>query len=89
MSEDRLVDIEVKLAHQDQLLDDLNEVVTQQQAKILEQRTDEAMETVRTKTVEAVCARAGLATTALAGLAPPQLGPLRRQVISTLIDQLG
>jgi SlyX protein len=36
MSEDRLVDIEVKLAHQDQLLDDLNDVVTQQQAKIMQ-----------------------------------------------------
>jgi SlyX protein len=36
MSEDRLVDIEVKLAHQDQLLDDLNEVVTQQQVRIMQ-----------------------------------------------------
>jgi len=36
MSEDRLVDIEVKLAHQDQLLIDLDKVVTQQQAKIME-----------------------------------------------------
>ena len=35
MSEDRLVDIEVKLAHQEQLLNDLNEVVTKQQAKIM------------------------------------------------------
>lgn len=35
MSEDRLVDIEVKLAHQDQLLFDLNDVVTRQQAKIM------------------------------------------------------
>ena len=36
MSEDRLVDIEVKLAHQEQLLTDLDEVVTQQQAKIMQ-----------------------------------------------------
>jgi SlyX protein len=36
MSEDRLVDIEVKLAHQEQLLIDLNEVVTRQQAKIMQ-----------------------------------------------------
>jgi len=36
MSEDRLVDIESKLAHQDQLLLDLDEVVTSQQAKIMQ-----------------------------------------------------
>ena len=36
MSEDRLVDIEVKLAHQDQLLVDLNDVVTGQQARIMQ-----------------------------------------------------
>lgn len=36
MSEERLVDIEVKLAHQDQLLVDLNDVVTKQQEKIME-----------------------------------------------------
>lgn len=35
MSEERLVDIEVKLAHQDQLLIDLNDVVTKQQEKIM------------------------------------------------------
>jgi len=35
MSEERLVDIEVKLAHQDQLLIDLNDVVTNQQEKIM------------------------------------------------------
>ena len=35
MSEDRLVDIESKLAHQDQLLIELNHVVTQQQEKIM------------------------------------------------------
>jgi len=36
MSEDRLVDIEVKLAHQEQLLTDLDNIVTQQQAKIMQ-----------------------------------------------------
>jgi SlyX protein len=36
MSEDRLVDIEVKLAHQEQLLTDLDDIVTQQQAKIMQ-----------------------------------------------------
>ncbi len=36
MSEERLVDIESKLAHQDQLLYELNDVVTQQQAKIMQ-----------------------------------------------------
>ncbi len=35
MSEERLVDIESKLAHQDQLLIELNNVVTQQQEKIM------------------------------------------------------
>jgi SlyX protein len=35
MSEERLVDIESKLAHQDQLLIELNDVVTQQQEKIM------------------------------------------------------
>ena len=36
MSEDRLVDIEVKLAHHEQLLTDLDDVVTKQQAKIMQ-----------------------------------------------------
>jgi SlyX protein len=36
MSEDRLVDIEVKLAHQDQLLIDLDRIVTDQQSKIMQ-----------------------------------------------------
>lgn len=36
MSEERLVDIEIKLAHQDQLLSDLDMVVTEQQAKIMQ-----------------------------------------------------
>ncbi|MEJ2172165.1 MAG: SlyX family protein [Woeseiaceae bacterium] len=35
MSEDRLVDIESKLAHQDQLLQELNDVVTAQQSTIM------------------------------------------------------
>ena len=36
MSEERLVDIEFKLAHQDQLLIELNDVITQQQQKIMQ-----------------------------------------------------
>ncbi len=36
MSEDRLIDIESKLAHQDQLMLELNDVVTEQQAKIMQ-----------------------------------------------------
>lgn len=35
MSEERLVDIESKLAHQDQMLYELNDVVTAQQAAIM------------------------------------------------------
>jgi len=35
MSEERLVDIESKLAHQDQLLMELNDVIIDQQAKIM------------------------------------------------------
>jgi len=35
MSEERLVDIETKLAHQEQLVLDLNDVVTEQQQKIM------------------------------------------------------
>jgi len=34
MSEDRFIDLETRLAHQDQLLNQLNDVVTEQQAKI-------------------------------------------------------
>ena len=49
MSEDRLVDIESKLAYQDQLLFDLNEVVTSQQARImqLEQLCQSLIERIR------------------------------------------
>lgn len=36
MSEDRLVDIEVKLAHQEQTIIELNDVVTSQQARIMQ-----------------------------------------------------
>ena len=36
MSEDRFIDLESRLAHQDQLLNELNDVVTAQQAKIMQ-----------------------------------------------------
>ena len=36
MSEERFIDLETKLAHQDQLLNELNDVVTSQQAKIMQ-----------------------------------------------------
>jgi len=36
MSEERFIDLETRLAHQDQLLGELNDVVTAQQAKILQ-----------------------------------------------------
>ncbi|HNP63308.1 MAG TPA: SlyX family protein [Woeseiaceae bacterium] len=36
MTEDRFIDLETRLAHQDQLLDELNDVVTQQQEKIMQ-----------------------------------------------------
>jgi len=49
MSEDRLIDIESKLAHQEQLLIELNEVLTQQQGRImqLEQLSTSLIERVR------------------------------------------
>lgn len=49
MNEERFVDIEVKLAHQEQLLIDLDKVVTDQQAKImqLEELCNELIERVR------------------------------------------
>ncbi len=49
MSEERLIDIESKLAHQDQLMLELNEVVTGQQVKImqLEQLCSSLVERVR------------------------------------------
>ncbi|MBT8067119.1 MAG: SlyX family protein [Gammaproteobacteria bacterium] len=36
MSEERFIDLESRLAHQDQLLGELNDVVTSQQAKLME-----------------------------------------------------
>ncbi len=49
MSEDRLIDIESKLAHQEQLLMELNEVLTEQQGRImqLEQLSTSLIERVR------------------------------------------
>lgn len=35
MSEERFVDLEMRVAHQDHMLHELNEVVTDQQAKIM------------------------------------------------------
>lgn len=35
MTEERFIDLEMRLAHQDQLLHELNEIVTGQQAKIM------------------------------------------------------
>jgi len=35
MSEERFIDLETRLAHQDQMLHELNEVVTDQQAKLM------------------------------------------------------
>ncbi len=36
MSEERFIDLESRMAHQDQLLNELNDVVTGQQAKIMQ-----------------------------------------------------
>ena len=36
MSEERFIDLETRLAHQDQLLHELNDVVTDQQSKIMQ-----------------------------------------------------
>ena len=49
MSDDRLIEIESKLVHQEQLLFELNEVVTEQQAKImqLEQLSTSLIERMR------------------------------------------
>ena len=49
MSDDRLIEIESKLAHQEQLLTELNEVITEQQARImqLEELSTSLIERVR------------------------------------------
>lgn len=49
MGEDRLIDIESKLAHQEQLLIELNEVLTEQQGRLmqLEQLSTSLLERVR------------------------------------------
>ena len=36
MSEERIVELESKLAYQDQMLEELNEVVTDQQARLMQ-----------------------------------------------------
>ena len=36
MSEERFIDLETRLAHQDQLLNQLNDVVAEQQTKIIQ-----------------------------------------------------
>lgn len=36
MSEERFIDLESRLAHQDQLLNELNDVVTEQQKRIMQ-----------------------------------------------------
>jgi SlyX protein len=36
MSEERFIDLETRLTHQDRLLSELNDIVTAQQAKILQ-----------------------------------------------------
>lgn len=36
MSEERFIELESRLAHQDQLLNELNDVVTRQQAQIMQ-----------------------------------------------------
>jgi SlyX protein len=36
MSEERFIDLESRLAHQDQMLSELNDVVTEQQARLMQ-----------------------------------------------------
>ena len=49
MNENRLIDIETKLAHQEHLLDELNSALTDQQARIsdLEELTRHLLERLR------------------------------------------
>lgn len=47
MSEERFIDLETRLAHQDHLLNELNDVVTRQQAKILQ--LDELCQSLATR----------------------------------------
>ena len=49
MSEERFIDMETRLAHQDQLLFELNDVITKQQEKImrLEERCASIVERIR------------------------------------------
>ena len=49
MSEDRFIEIETKLAHQEQLVSELNDVITEQQARImqLEQLSKSLIDRVR------------------------------------------
>ncbi len=50
MSEERFIDLESRLAHQDQLLNDLNDVVSAQQTRLmqLEELCNALIERVRT-----------------------------------------
>ena len=51
MSEDRLVQIETKLAHQEHLLDALNDVVTKQQDSIMRLEEQHAMLVERLRSI--------------------------------------
>jgi SlyX protein len=61
MSEERFVDIESKLAHQEQLLMDLNDVVTQQQATLmrLDELSRSLIDRVRSISDDAIVGEAG------------------------------
>ena len=65
MAEDRLVDIEIKLAHQEQLLIDLDKIVTEQQARIMQ------LEDLCTRLIERVRSVAEGATDAPHDEKPP------------------
>ena len=51
MSEDRLVQIETKLAHQEHLLDALNDVVTKQQDSIMRLEEQQALLVERLRSI--------------------------------------